>query len=148
MPIANSDALSIDVAIFHLVCTFGVCSTFISDRGSEFIAKATRETCNVLQIHQNFTPSYAHNCLGACERSHHALATKLTPYMNDQRNNWEDLLPATVLSMNASVNSTSGYSPHEIVYGHLLTIPTVRCFHRLQNLTQRHPWISAESSVG
>lgn len=68
--------------------------------------------------------------------------------MNDQMNNWEDLLPATVLSMNASVNSTSGYSPHEIVYGHLLTIPTVRCFHRLQNLTQRHPWISAESSVG
>lgn len=34
VPIANSDALSIGVAIFHLVCTFGVCSTFISDRGS------------------------------------------------------------------------------------------------------------------
>lgn len=39
-------------------------------------------------IHQNFTPSYAYNCLKACARSHHVLATKLTSYMNDQRNNW------------------------------------------------------------
>ncbi|XP_062587193.1 uncharacterized protein LOC134248836 [Saccostrea cucullata] len=123
MPIANSDALSVGVAIFHLVCTFGVCSTFISDRGSEFVAKATKETCKLLQIHQDFTPSYAHNCLGACERGHHVLATKLTPYMNDRRNNWEDLLPAIVFSMNASVNSTCGYSPYEIVYGHRPKFP-------------------------
>lgn len=43
--------------------------------------------------------------------------------MNDQSNNWEYLLPAIVFSMNASVNSTSGYSPHEIVYGHRPRFP-------------------------
>lgn len=117
MPISNDDALTVGIAIFQLISTFGVCETFVSDQGSEFIAKATKETCKLLRIHMDFIPSYAHHCLGACERTHRVLGTKLTPYMNNHRNNWEEILPAIVFSINTSVNSTNGYSPFEIVFG-------------------------------
>ena len=70
-----------------------------------------------MHIQQQFTPSFAHHCLGACERQHRTLAERLTPYMNDKCNNWDQMANPVVFSMNNSVNSSLGYSPFEIIYG-------------------------------
>lgn len=123
MPIKNSDALTVGLALYYMVTTFGVCNTLVSDNGSEFIAKAAKETCRLLQVQQNFTPSFVHKCLGACERTHRVLAEKLTPYMNRAKNNWESLLPSIIFAMNAAVNRMSGYSPFEVVFGQRPTFP-------------------------
>lgn len=142
VPIADNDALSVGVVIFQLVCTFGVCDTILSDQGSEFIARATKETCKLLHIQQEFTPSYSHHCLGACERTHRVLATKLTPYMTVDKNNWEDILPAMIFSMNASVNSSSGYSPFEAVFGGRPTFPLSQITPNIDNLpTDIHNYV-------
>ena len=60
---------------------------------------------------------FIHYCLGACERTHHTLSSKLTPYMNDKCNNWDTMVHSVVFSMNHSVNTSNGYSPFEIIYG-------------------------------
>ncbi len=117
IPIANKDALTVATALFQLFCTYGVCQTLISDRGTEFTAKVTRELCRLLGVPQQFTPSFMHHCLGACERTHATLATKLTPFMDSGKRNWQDVLPAALFSMNSAVNRSLGYSPHEIVFG-------------------------------
>ena len=116
-PLANKDALSVSNALFHLFTSFGVCSTLISDQGTEVTAKVTREVCKMLGVEQQFTPSFMHHCLGALERKHAPLAEKLTTFMHSDCKNWEDMLPAIVFAMNSSVNSSVGYSPFEIVYG-------------------------------
>ena len=115
-PIPNKDAASVCEVLLELFTQYGVCDTLISDQGSEFTSKVTREICSMLQVPQQFTPSFVHHCLGACERTHRTLATKLTPYMNDRCNNWDVMVPAIVFSMNNSVNSSTGYSPFEILY--------------------------------
>lgn len=117
VPIPNKDAHTVSEAIFQLVTTFGVCETLISDQGSEFMARVTQELCKILDIPQQFTPSFVHHCVGACERSHATLATKLTPYMTPTCNNWDSILPSVVFAMNCSVNATTGHSPFEVVYG-------------------------------
>ncbi len=117
IPIANKDALTVATALFHLFCTYGVCHTLISDQGSEFTSKVTAELCRLLGISQQFTPSFVHHCLGACERTHATLATKLTPFMDNSKRNWQDVLPAVLFAMNSAVNTTLGYSPHEMVFG-------------------------------
>ena len=101
--------------LFKLFTTFGVCDTLISDKGSEFIAKVTSELCNMFNIKQEFTPSFVHHCLGACERKHTDLAERFTPYISSHQ--WDEMLPAIIFAMNSSVNSSLGYSAFEIIFG-------------------------------
>jgi hypothetical protein len=114
--IANCDSLTVCNVIYRLFTTFGVCRTILSDQGSEFIAKSTKKLCKLMNVPQEFTPSFAHHCLGACERSHRTLEERMTPYIR-QGKSWHDILPAIAFSMNSCVNSSTNYSPFEVVYG-------------------------------
>ena len=117
VPIPNKDAVTVAEAMFQLFTTFGSCNAILSDRGSEFIAQVTREVCILMNITQQFTPAFAHHCLGACERKHKTLEERLTPFIDQNKRNWDDLLSSVTFAINQSVNSTLGYSPFEIVYG-------------------------------
>ena len=82
IPIANKDTLTVASALTQLFTKYGVCKTLISDLGSEFTSKCMKEICRQLHIQQEFTPAFAHHCLGMCERVHKTLAERLTPYVN------------------------------------------------------------------
>ena len=116
IPLANKDTISVASALTQVFNKYGVCQTLISDMGSENISKCMKEVCRQLHIQQEFTPSFVHSCLGMCERSHKTLAERLTPYVNSKCNNWIEVLPSITFSFNQSVNATTGYSPHEIVF--------------------------------
>ena len=122
MPIANCDVMTVSQALFEMVCQYGVCDTIISDRGSEFISSCTGELCKLLGIKQNFTPSFIHHCLGACERAHRTLAECLTPYVQNGKQ-WDAILPAVTFAMDSSVHSSIKYSPYEVLYGFRLKFP-------------------------
>lgn len=122
VPIRNKDAITVSEAIYSLITTFGVCKTLISDQGSEFISKCTKEVCRLLDIKQQFTPSFTHHCLGSVERTHRTLAERLTPFIQNGKT-WSDVLPSVIFSMNNTVNATLGYSPFEIVFGHRPRFP-------------------------
>ena len=115
-PLPNKDAISVSEILFEIFSTYGVCDTLISDQGSEFIAKVTTHLCSLLGISQQFTPSFVHHCLGSYERIHRTLAEKLTPYLTSQCNTWDSIVSAIVFSINNAVNSSTKYSPFEIVY--------------------------------
>ncbi|KAK3105335.1 hypothetical protein FSP39_022873 [Pinctada imbricata] len=117
VPIPNKDAVTVSEALFQLLTTYGSCNTILSDQGSEFIAQVTREVCTRMNITQQFTPAFAHHCLGACERMHRTLEERLTPFIDQHKRNWDDLLSSVTFAINQSVNSSAGYSPFEIVYG-------------------------------
>jgi hypothetical protein len=57
-----------------------------------------------------------HHCLGACERTHRTLAERLTPYIQKGKQ-WDNVLPAITFAINASVNSSTKYSPFQVVFG-------------------------------
>ncbi|CAG2184532.1 unnamed protein product [Mytilus edulis] len=121
-PIPNSDPITVSHALYKIITQFGVFDTLISDHGSEMIGKCTKEICRLLDIKQQFTPSFTHHCLGTCERSHRTLAERITPYLLNNTN-WEDFIPSIVFSMNNSVNEGTKYSPFEIIYGQRPSFP-------------------------
>ena len=82
--IQNKDTLSVADAFMQLISLYGCPATVVSDKGTEFISKAFQEVCKSLSIPQQFTPSFVHHCLGACERTHGTLAQRLTPYMQER----------------------------------------------------------------
>ena len=127
--IPTADTITVSEVLFRMVSQFGVFDTIISDQGSEFISKCFKEVCRLLDINHEYTPSFAHHCLGACERSHRTLAERMTPYIADGKN-WQDLLPCILFSMNNTVNASLGYSPFEIVYGRRPNFPLTGHFRQ------------------
>jgi hypothetical protein len=83
------------------------------------------EVCRKLCIPQEFTPSYIHHCLGACDRSHRTLEERLSSYVNKNSNNWVDFLSSITFSINQSVNAGVGYLPHEIIFRQRPKFPMV-----------------------
>lgn len=134
VPIPRKDAITVAESLFRLFTTFGVCDTLVSDCGSEFTAVVTQELCKLLQIPQQFTPSFIHHCLGACERVHATLAARLTPFMNKDCNNWDVYLPSVVFAINNAVNSSTGYSPFEVLYGQRPKFPLANHTHSFKSL--------------
>ncbi|CAC5417546.1 unnamed protein product [Mytilus coruscus] len=104
---------------------FSRLSTIVSEyvRTSSVHTKAgTKELCKMLEVSQEFTPSFAHHCLGTCERSHRTLEERMTPYIRKGRP-WNDILPAVIFSMNSCTNAATQYSPFEVVYGNRPQFP-------------------------
>lgn len=67
-------------------------------------------------ISRQLTPAFVLHCLGSYERLHRTVAERRTPYIT-QGKTWEDILPAVVFAINNSVNSSTGYSRFELMYG-------------------------------
>ena len=126
-PLRNKDAATICEALYHMFTTYGVCQTLISDRGSEFTNKCAAELCKLLDVTQEFTPAFAHHCLGACERQHRTLAERLTTQVLKGKP-WENELHSVTFSMNSCVNISIDFSPFEIIFGRRPHFPLMQ-FH-------------------
>ncbi|KAK3097378.1 hypothetical protein FSP39_009117 [Pinctada imbricata] len=117
LAIPNKDAITVSEALFTLFTSFGVCHTILSDHGTEFIATVTKEVCRLMGIAQQFTPSFTHHCLGACERTHRTIEERLTPFVEGNKRNWDVQLSSIVFAINQSVNTSTGFSPYEVIFG-------------------------------
>jgi len=78
----------------------------------------------MFKIQQIQTTSYHPQTNGALERSHATLADYLRHYITTDQHNWDTWIPFGIFSYNTSVHSTTKYSPFELVYGHLPSLPT------------------------
>lgn len=83
--------------------------------------------CKLLEVTQEFTPAFAHHCLGACERQHRTLAERLTTHVLRGKQ-WENELHSVVFSMNSCVNNSIDFSPFEIIFGKRPNFPLIQ-FH-------------------
>lgn len=99
-PIPAKDALS---AITQLFTTYGVPQTLASDQGSEYMAQMTKIVCESFRILKQWTRAFIHHCLGACERTHRTLAKRLTLYIKDDQNRWDQSLPFGLSAVNSSL---------------------------------------------
>ncbi|CAC5392023.1 unnamed protein product [Mytilus coruscus] len=124
-PLRNKNAITVCEAIYRMFTTYGVCQTLISDRCSEFTNKCTAELCKLLAVTQEFMPTFAHHCLGACERQHRTLAERLTTHVLKGKP-WENELYSVLFSMNSSVNNSIDFSPFEILYGKRPYFPLIQ----------------------
>ncbi|CAG2218638.1 unnamed protein product [Mytilus edulis] len=134
-PLRNNDALTVCEVIYRMFTQFGVCKTLVSDRGSEFVNQCTAGLCKLLEVTQEFTPAFAHHCLGACERQHRTLNERLTAHVLKDKL-WETEINSVTFSMNSSVNSSIDFSPFEIVFGKRPKFPV---FGAHFNLNDFHP---------
>jgi len=58
-----------------------------------------------------------------CERAHFSVHNIITKFIDDKHERWPDLLGTVALAYNATVHTSTGYSPHKLFYSFAPSCP-------------------------
>jgi len=88
----------------------------LSDRGSQFTSKLFKHLLEILGIDQKLTTAWHPQCNGQTERANKTLCQIIRGYINDQHDNWEDLLEPIRFAFVNSVSSSTQFSPYFLTH--------------------------------
>lgn len=106
------------------MCRHGIPQVLLTDLGSNFTSGMFEETCRILKI-QHLTATVARpQSIGQVERFHRSLGQYLRAFTESDRDTWDELIPFALLVYNSTKHSTTMFSPHFLVYGKEVDIPS------------------------
>ena len=88
-----------------------------SDRGTHFTGEVYRQFCNQMSITQELHCPWRPQSSGNIERQHRTMKNALYMLCEDRNCEWTDVLESVTSSMNATINSATGVSPHYTITG-------------------------------
>lgn len=106
----------------HIVLKHNVPREVVSDNGPAFISELFGEITKLLRVRRIFTAPY-HPQSNVVERYHRSLAQYMRAFTASQPDNWHKMLHYASFAYNNAVNSTTGHSPHSLLYGYDIKIP-------------------------
>lgn len=111
------------VFVENIILRFNIPRELTSDNGSNFTAELFKQTAKLLKIKRINTTAY-HPQANMVERYHRTLNSYLRAFTQKNPDTWHSLLPFAIFSYNNTVNSTTGFSPNELTFGHMIELPT------------------------
>lgn len=144
IPTFDCTALTAAKTIVENVClVFNIPRVIVSDNGPAFIAETFEQMLKFLGVsHVKITPYHPQS--NAVERYHRTLGQYLRAYTEDNRDYWHKCIPFFVSSYNNTVHSATGYTPHSLVFGFDIEIPTnvkhSRPNYNYESYTQELQW--------
>ncbi len=118
--VAMSDISAESIARAYLervVAYFGPCETLLSDRGSNFLSDIVTQICRLMQTKRVATTAYHPKTNGRIERFWGSLKTMLRMYVDQDQQNWDDVLPIVTYSYNSGIRTATGFSPYQMTFG-------------------------------
>ena len=79
------------------------------------------EVCKLLKIDQKFSAPYHHQSIGTLERNHRVMNEYMLNFVDDLE--WDKWIPYYTFAYNTTPHVNNNYSPFELVYGKLPTLP-------------------------
>ncbi|XP_045026270.1 uncharacterized protein LOC123470258 [Daphnia magna] len=95
----------------------GVPIRIISDQGSAFTSAEMDEEVRLWGVKHVLASAEHPQTNGLIERMNRSLTSALAAYLNPTHNNWDNLLPDAIAAINTAKQSTTEYSPFQLVYG-------------------------------
>ncbi len=115
-PLPNESATTVAHAIVsYLTCPYTTPHVLLSDNGTEFKNQVLREICTRFNIQQTFITSHHPASNGLVERPNRKILEILRHLAGHLQETWEDWLSHVAASINGSVNSSTGKTPHYIL---------------------------------
>lgn len=105
----------------HVILRFGMPEIILTDKASNFNSDVMHK---LLGIKKYTTSPYHPETNSGLERSHQILKNMLRAYTNKDKTDWPKLIPYAVFVMNTTVNRSTSYTAHELMYGHRASIPS------------------------
>jgi len=114
-PLKVITAKAVAKAMMEVMCRTNIPLTILTDQGSQFVGRLTRELCQLLLVEQLKTSAYHPQSNGCLECMHSTLETILAkcravgPDLVDQ-------LPIALAALRQCPSKSTGYSPAEILW--------------------------------
>ena len=112
-----------DVFFQRWIVQYGCPLKCHTDQGGEFTSQLFKEVCDRLRVDKTVTTAYRPQSDGMVERCNRSLQSMLKAYVNDNRDDWPDQLPAVVCAYRATAHESTGVSPYRMLYGREMTMP-------------------------
>jgi len=100
----------------EVISRVSVLSAILTDQGGDFMGEVVECLLHRLGISHLRTSAYHAQTDAKCERAHFSVHNIITKLNNDKHERWPDLLGTVLLAYNATVHTSTGYSPHELFY--------------------------------
>ncbi|OMJ26285.1 Transposon Ty3-G Gag-Pol polyprotein [Smittium culicis] len=123
VPNINSSTV-INFLLDCIVKPHGVPRQLISDRGSNFLSQETTEFYEYLGIRHTPTTSYRPQSNGQVERLNQTLKNILAKQTHKDKDNWDLYIWKSLLIIRTMKNTSTKYSPSELLYGYNITLPS------------------------
>jgi Chromo (CHRromatin Organisation MOdifier) domain len=120
---------------------YGIPRKIISDRDPRFTAGFTRAVCAQLNIKQNISTAYHPQTDGQSERANARLEQYLCIYGNAEQDDWATLLPMAQYVHNSWINTSTGYTPFNLLIGHMPTMSVSTDVTNVPEVTRRKEWL-------
>lgn len=122
-PIYDASALTTAQAfVHHVILKYGIPKMVVSDNGTNFISDTMKQVSKLLKMKRVLTTPY-HPQSNQVERFHRSLSSYLKAYVQNEKENWSHYLDYALFVYNNTFNSTTGFAPFELIYGHANEIP-------------------------
>ncbi len=123
--VENKEAETVAKAIFNdWFCKFGIPAQIHTDGGKEFVNKLSNELFQLLNVqHTKTTPAHP-QCNAQVEVFNKTVKKYLASFVDDTTLDWENFLPALMLSYNTSYQSTIATTPFELLFGEKPRMPS------------------------
>jgi hypothetical protein len=139
IPIPNLTAeTTADILYNQVFCIFGIPEEVSTDNGRNFVAQLLQDALKLLNIQQIFTSRYSPRS-NQVERFHGTLNTMLRHYINEKPSSWIKFLQSVTFAYNTAKQTSSKYSPFELLYGREARQPGEVALH-----IQKCPYIDEE----
>jgi transposase InsO family protein len=106
-----------------VILRYGTPQAILTDRGTHFTATMMHELFKRIGVTHIFATPYHPMTNGQVERYNATMDAKIAALCNSRRTNWSEQLPFVTFSYNTSVHSITGYTPFQMIYGRLPTLP-------------------------
>jgi hypothetical protein len=123
----NKEANTAEAIFDKWICRFGAPLDLVTDQGTEFCAKLSKELFTRLGTTHLTTSSHHPQCNSQAEVANKTIAKYLASFCDDSTLDWELYLAPLMFSYNTSFHQTIKTSPFFLTYGmepRLLSLPT------------------------
>lgn len=145
-----------DVFIKSIILQFGFPEEVSHDGGKAFTSDLFRDLNKKLKLRDITTTPYNPRA-NIVERRNRSMSEYLKCYTQTKPHVWDELLQYATFAYNITVNTTTGYSPFELVYGRRVTLPDslkrkspIYNYDNYSNLIKKEftdAWLMAQEAV-
>ena len=111
------------VLIKDIYSRYGMPYIIHSDQGANFETTLIKKICLSLEIKKTRTTAYHPQCDCVVERFDRTLQELISLNVKDAKDNWDIRLGVVLMAYRSSVQTTSGFNPHYLLFGREMRVP-------------------------
>lgn len=114
----------IEALLNHYIYIFSAPKTILTDQGQSFISDLMKKFEEAFKIRHIKTTSFHPQSNGSLERTHAVIKDLIRTSLQDNNQEWDEILNQICLGYNTARHDATGYSPFELTFGRQANLPS------------------------